>query len=252
MPSLSVNFVLLAGTLASDAEPVTLDRVRAVRLRLATEHAGGARVHRVLVADEYLAREASALVAGARVSVTGEVDYDAEGMLALVAPRQGCDLAILDAGAGVSLGATPGARPRVPLASAPAARPAAPPAPAPALGMAAGLAALAGLGDSPDEEDGHPDEMRAPATPGPARVEAPRPAATAPVPTAASTAAPAPRTVTPRMLPGARPPAPAPRPVPSPHAISQPRPTDPPLRPPTQALRKDAFAAQVDDADIPF
>jgi hypothetical protein len=252
MPTPSLNQVTLIGPLAAEPTVSQEDRLRVVVLKLATRHGGEERIHRVVVRDEFLGRDLDAeLRVGACFQAVGELAYDDAGAHVLVSARRGCDLHRVDAGP--SLAGSPArtvvpAPVRAPVPQEPAPVRAA----SPGAGLA-GLAGLSGLGagsdDEPDEDGGPADSpvQRAP-DPSPAPRFEPRPA----VAPAAPPPGGGPRAPVPRMLPGARPQAPSAPPVPPAHSIAQPKPTEPPLRPGQQGGRRDAFAAQRDDEDIPF
>lgn len=136
MTFLSLNHISLFGRVASTPTVTPIGRVRAITLGVETDDEGGARVHRVVIQDEFLAKAMQdRLVEGAAVQVLGELDYDDVGAFVSITQRRGSDVHVLAGEAPAPVQA--GRAPVTPVRSTPASVPSSPAREPPAEAQAA-------------------------------------------------------------------------------------------------------------------
>lgn len=93
-PYPSSNMVVLIGRAVSRLEiGSTAEGAKTASFRMETSFGPETRTHRICVQDEFLAQAIhGSLSSGVFVSVTGELDYDAQGAFIGVTSRRGCDV----------------------------------------------------------------------------------------------------------------------------------------------------------------
>lgn len=207
----SHNQVSIIGRIAQEPTFGGEGRVRTVTLGVETDDEGGARIHRIKIQDEFLAKAMhERLVMGAIVHVLGELDYDDDGCHVAITQRRGSDVNVL-AGGGAHQGAKaapgPGASVARQAVQQPPARPMAAVTPPPVASRPA-EPERAPVSEPVDEPGADAEEAA------PEAIESAQPASHSPAP-------------------AINPPPPARRPLPAPTpAFSMPRPVPPsPARP---------------------
>ena len=166
----SHNQVSIIGRIAQEPTFGGEGRVRTVTLGVETDDEGGARIHRITIQDEFLAKAMhERLVLGAVVHVLGELDYDADGCHVAITQRRGSDVNVLATGNPPKAARpAPTAAPQVarqPVQQPPRPVPAATAQPSPAVADAAHEAVHEESGADVQEEAGSSAEETPPAAP---------------------------------------------------------------------------------------